>query len=79
MRTKKEIQELIQNVKIWYSEDIGVSFDIKNVLPVLEKMRDQRILDFLKRRIGHLKDTDFSSFIEELSLEKNKSVRTKKV
>ncbi len=80
-RSKEELVTLLEDVKIWHEKDMGYPYNSVETIPLLKEMLRIRLSEFLRRRIGHLKDIDFVQFLFTAmsDQEKKLSVKTKKV
>lgn len=58
------LQILAQNIRRWHEEEFGEAFNQEQANVLLDKMKQERTLAFLRRRITHLSDEDFTKFIE---------------
>lgn len=64
MRTEKELVQLLYDLKGFYERDFGSRYTTGAIDTVLAKMLENKVYDFLKRRIGHLPDVDFLRFFK---------------
>lgn len=62
MRDEKELIELIRSVQKWFYEDFQLPFDAVIIAEHVEKLKHMRVNEFVKRRIGHLRDNDLVRF-----------------
>jgi len=63
-RTKEELAELLENLKDWYRQDFRIEYKADALKAVMEQLLEDRMGKFLYRRIGHLPDADFISFVK---------------
>ena len=79
-RSKEELETLLVDLKGWHQKDMGYPYDAAETTPLLKEMLKIRLSEFLRRRIGHLRDVDFVQFLfTALSdQEKKISAKTKK-
>lgn len=57
-RSKKELQELIQNVAHWYEDSFGQKFESAALKDALKSVKEARLASFCQKRLGHLSDRD---------------------
>jgi hypothetical protein len=63
-RSKEELLSLFEDLKKWHFDDLGCDYNQEDVLEVLRHLKKMRLSEFLKRRLGHLRDRDFFAFAE---------------
>ena len=74
MRTIEQLQALLSDFKGWFKNEFGQDYSYPFIEHTLSKMVEERVLYFLKKRIGHLSDTDFLNFREVLKEKKIEEV-----
>lgn len=62
MRDERELVELIRELKKWFQEDFQLPYDSSLIFDYIEKLKALRVNDFVKRRLGHLRDNDLIRF-----------------
>ncbi len=63
-RSEKELKDLLQEVKKWFLDDMGVAYELDLINAPLKDLVKIRIAKFVHRRLDHLPDTDLIKFIE---------------
>lgn len=67
---------LTHNLKKWHEDEFGEILNLDEIDMLLEKLKQERTLAFLKRRIAHLTDQDFIKFIDLLKTSGKKKAKT---
>lgn len=71
MRDKSELLSLVEKLKEFCPQDLGIEFSPERFSKALSHLSEVRLIEFIKRRFGHLPDSDFIRFAE-LALEDEK-------
>lgn len=69
MRTNDQLVSLLGDIKVWFSQEMGIPCSAESIMEPLVEMRKGRIRDFIKRRLSHLPDTDLIKFIQLIEKE----------
>lgn len=64
MRTEEQLISLIRDLRTWFRADFQSDYDPAVLQSHLIRMRDARIYEFLKKRVGHISDADFCSLVK---------------
>ena len=63
-RTREELAKLLEDLKGWFKQDFDNDYNKEALTPVMQELLQERFRKFLYRRIGHLPDADFISFVK---------------
>lgn len=63
-RSEKDLKELLQEIKKWFQDDMGVPYNLDLISEPLKNLAKTRIEKFIRRRLDHLPDPDLIKFIE---------------
>lgn len=66
----KTLQELTENLAIWFEKEFEEPLPRKEIGVILEEERKRKFEQFLARRIGHLHGADFIKFVELFNAKK---------